>query len=114
VGDKIQLGTCAIFQIHSVNASGGTSEVLDSTYLSVSGTGSGQFYADSRCTTPVDLSPINVACPAGIEIPRGDYAPHFEGTESIWFMDPKPETLNVTISDQASVLKSARATIQVQ
>jgi hypothetical protein len=109
----IQAGTCAVFQIHSVDAQGTTSEVLDSTYLSATGTGSGQFFQDSHCTTPIDFKPINTGCPAGIEIPPGDYAPHLEGTESIWFMDPKAESLSVTISDEAGVLKPVTAAIQV-
>ena len=110
----IQAASCALFQIHSVDSKGSSSEVLDDTYLNVAGTGSGQFYQDSHCTTPVNLNPINVGCPAGIEILKGEYAPHFEGTESIWFMDPKAESLNVTISDQAGVLKPVTTAIQVQ
>ncbi len=88
--------------------------MLSDTYLNATGTGSGQFFQDSSCTTPVSFTPINTGCQAGIQIPQGDYAPHFEGTESIWFMDPKQESLSVTISDEAGVLRSATATIQVQ
>ena len=110
----ITAGTCSIFQIHSVDSKGNSSDVLTDTYLDATGTGSGQFYQDSSCTTPVSFTPINTGCPAGIQIPHGDYAPHFEGTESIWFMDPKSENLSVTISDESGVLKSATATIQVQ
>ncbi len=112
--DTIKSGSCAIFQIHSVDSQGGTSEVADNTYLNISGTGSGQFYEDSSCTTPVRLTPIETGCPAGVAIPKGEYAPHFSGTESIWFMDSKAESLNVTITDQAGVLKPATATITVQ
>jgi hypothetical protein len=110
----IQTGVCARFQIHSVDSSGNPSDVLDSTYLNAAGEGSGQFYQDSSCVTAVSFSPINPGCPAGIEIPKGDYSPHFAGTGSIWFLDPKAETLNITISDEANVLKPAVATIQVK
>jgi len=110
----IQAGTCAIFQIRSVDSAGSPSSVLSDTYLNVSGTGSGKFYQDEHCSTPVSLTPVNTGCPAGIEIPTGEYAPHFAGTESIWFMDPSAETVNITISDVANVLTPATATIVVQ
>ncbi len=110
----IQAGACAIFQIRSVDSSGRPSEVLSDTYLSASGTGSGKFYQDEHCSTPVSFTPINTGCPAGVEIPAGQYAPHFSGTESIWFMDSTAENLNITLSDEANVLKSATAAIVVQ
>jgi hypothetical protein len=110
----IQAGACAIFQIRSVDSSGDPSDVLSDTYLSVSGTGSGKFYQDEHCSTAVSLTPVNPGCLAGIEIPAGEYAPHFSGTESIWFMDQAAETLNITISDQANVLSAAAASIVVQ
>jgi hypothetical protein len=112
--DTIQKGACAIFQIHSVDSTGNTSEVLDSTYLSATGTGSGKFYQDSQCTTPIDFQPINAGCPAGIEIPPGNYSPYLEGAQSIWFLDPKAEDLSITISDEAGLLKSVTTPIQVQ
>jgi hypothetical protein len=110
----IQKGSCSIFQIHTIDSKGNPSDVLQDTYLNATGTGSGQFYQDSHCSTPVDFNPINAGCPAGVQIPKGDYAPHFGGTQSIWFMDPNSETLTVTISDEANVLKPVTATIQVQ
>ena len=113
-GPTIQAGACARFQIHSVDSSGTPSDVLSSTYLNAAGEGSGQFYQDSSCATPVSFNPINPGCPAGIEIPKGDYSPHFAGTGSIWFLDPKAETVNITISDEANVLQPAVATIQVK
>jgi hypothetical protein len=82
--------------------------------LTATETGSGQFYQDAHCSTPIDFKPVNTGCPAGLEVPQGDYAPHLEGTQSIWFMDPSAENLNVTISDEAGVLKAVTTTIQVQ
>jgi len=110
---SIKAGSCAEFEIHSVDSNSNPSDVLTATYLTASGTGSGQFYQDAKCSTPVNFSPINPGCPAGIEIPQGDYSPHFEGTGSIWFMDPKVENLNVTVSDEANVLKPVTTPIQV-
>ncbi len=110
----IQAGTCSIFQIRSVDSSGSPSEVLSDTYLEASGTGSGKFYQDEHCSTPVSFAPVNSGCPAGVEIPTGEYAPHFSGTESIWFMDTAAETLNIKITDVAGVLQSATASIVVQ
>ena len=110
----IQAGACAIFQIRSVDSSGSPSSVLSDTYLNASGTGSGKFYQDEHCSTPVSFTALYPSCSPGIEIQTGEYAPHFSGTESIWFMDPTAETLNITISDQASVLKSGTASIVVQ
>ncbi len=97
-----------------MDSNGSPSDVLSPTYLTASGTGSGKFYQDSNCTTPVSFTPINPGCKAGIEIPRGDFTPHFEGGGSIWFMDPNVENLNVTISDEANVLKPVTTPIQVQ
>ena len=111
---SIKAGACARFQIHSVDSAGNPSDVLSSTYLTAAGEGSGKFYQDANCSTAVNFNPINQGCPAGIEIPKGDYSPHFAGTGSIWFLDPKAETLNITISDEANVLKPAMATIQVK
>jgi hypothetical protein len=110
----ISKATCSIFQIHTVDASGNPSDVLSDTYLTATGTGSGQFYGDSHCSTPIDFKPISTGCPAGVEVPQGDYAPQFEGTKSIWFMDPNAENLNITISDEANVLKPVTTAIQVQ
>jgi hypothetical protein len=110
----IKAAKCARFQIHSVDSSGDPSDVLAATYLTATGTGSGQFYQDPSCSTAVSFNPINSGCPAGIEIPLGDYSPHFAGQGSIWFMDPKAENLNVTISDEANVLKPVTTPIQVQ
>ena len=110
----IKAGTCARYQIHSVDSEGDPSDVLSATYLSVSGEGSGQFYQDATCTTPVKFTSINPGCKAGIVIPDGDYSPHFAGTGNIWFMDPTVQNLNLTISDEANVLKPAVAAIQVQ
>ncbi len=111
---SINAGSCARFQIHSVDSSGNPSDVLNSTYLNATGLGSGKFYQDSNCSTAVNFSPINPGCQAGIIIPKGDYSPHFAGTGNIWFLDPTAETLNITISDEANVLKPALATIQVK
>ena len=110
----ISKATCSIFQIHTVDASGNPSDVLSDTYLTATGTGSGQFYGDSHCSTPIDFKPISTGCPAGVEVPQGDYAPQFEGTKSIWFMDPNAENLNITISDEANVLKPVTTAIQIQ
>ncbi len=110
----IPAGTCSIFQIHTVDSSGNASEVLTDTYLNATGTGSGKFYQDSRCSTPVPFTPINAGCPAGVDVPQGNYAPTFSGTQSIWFMDPNAENLNITISDEAHVLKSVTTAVQVQ
>jgi hypothetical protein len=110
----IQKGTCSIFQIHTVDSNGNPSDVLSDTYLNATGTGSGQFYQDSHCSTPVDFQPVSAGCPPGIQIPQGDYAPHLGGTQSIWFMDPSAENLNVTISDEANGLKAVTTAIQVQ
>jgi Protein of unknown function (DUF1565) len=110
----IQAGACAMFQIHSVNSAGDPSDVLADTYLNVTGTGSGRFYQDSRCSSPVSLSPVNTGCSAGIEISEGDYAPRFSGTESVWFMDPSVENLNITISDDAHMLAPVTTSVQVQ
>jgi hypothetical protein len=111
---SIKAGSCAQFQIHTVDSNGDPSDVLSPTFLTVSGTGSGQFYQDSNCSSPVSFNPLNPGCHAGIEIAQGDFSPHFEGGGSIWFMDPKAENLNLTISDEANVLKPATASIQVQ
>lgn len=110
----IQSGTCAIFEIHSVDSKGNPSDVLTDTYLNATGTGSGQFYQDSRCSSPVSFTPIQTGCPGGLVIPDGDYAPHLSGTQSIWFMDPKVESLRIEISDQAGNLKPVTTAIQVQ
>jgi hypothetical protein len=110
----IQKGTCSIFQIHTVDSNGNPSDVLSDTYLNATGIGSGTFYQDSRCSTPVDFQPVNAGCPPGIQIPQGDYAPHFGGTQSIWFMDPTAENLNMTISDESNGLKAVTAAIHVQ
>jgi len=110
----IQKGTCSIFQIHTVDSNGNPSDVLSDTYLNATGIGSGQFYQDSHCSTPVDFQPVSAGCPPGIQIPQGDYAPHFGGTQSIWFMDASAENLNVTISDEANGLKAVTTAIQVQ
>jgi hypothetical protein len=110
----IQKGTCSIFQIHTVDSNGNPSDVLDDTYLNATGIGSGQFYQDSHCSTQVDFQPVSAGCPPGIQIPQGDYAPNFGGTQSIWFMDPSAENLNVTISDEANGLKAVTTAIQVQ
>jgi len=110
----IQAGSCSIFEIHSVDSNGNPSDVLSDTYLNATGTGSGQFYQDSRCSSPVSFTPIQTGCPAGLLIPQGDYAPHLSGTQSIWFMDPKAETLSIQISDVAGNLKPVTTTIQVQ
>jgi hypothetical protein len=110
----IPKGTCSILQIHTVDSNGNPSDVLSDTYLNATGIGSGQFYQDSRCSTPVDFQPISAGCPPGIQIPQGDFAPHFGGTQSIWFMDPTAENLNVTISDESNVLKAVTTSIQVQ
>jgi hypothetical protein len=112
--NTIQAGACAIFNIRAVNGSGDISDVLQTTYLSASGTGSGQFYQDSTCTTPVNFTPINPGCPAGIEIPQGDCCSSLSGTGSIWFKDSTVQNLTVTISDEAGVLKPAVTPIQVQ
>ncbi len=109
----IPKGTCSLLQIHTVDSNGNPSDVLTDTYLNATGTGSGQFYQDSRCSTPVDFQPVSAGCPPGIQIPQGDFAPHFGGTQSIWFMDPAAENLNVTISDEANVLKAVTTAIQV-
>jgi hypothetical protein len=97
-----------------VDSNGNPSDVLNDTHLNATGTGSGQFFQDSRCSTPVDLQPVSTGCPPGIQIPQGDFAPHFGGAQSIWFMDPTAENLNVTISDEANVLKAVTTAIQVQ
>ena len=115
LGNKsIKAGSCARFQIHSVDSQGDPSDVLTATYLNATGEGSGQFYQDSSCTTLVKFTSVNQGCPAGIVIPKGDYSPHFAGTGNIWFMDPTVENLNLTISDEANVLKPAVTPIQVQ
>lgn len=110
----IPTGTCSIFEIHSVDSNGNPSDVSADTYLNATGTGAGQFYQDSRCSTRVSFTPIQTSCPAGLLIPQGDYAPHLSGTQSIWFMDPKAEDLSITISDEAGKLKSVTTSIQVQ
>ena len=110
----IQAGSCAEFEIHSVDASGNPSDVLTNTYLNATGIGSGQFYADSSCITPVSFTPINPGCPAGIEITQGDYSVHFAGSGFIWFMDPTAQNLSITISDEANVLKPVTTPVQVQ
>jgi len=113
-GSKIiKAGACARFQIRGVDSNGNASDVLESTYLTATGTGSGKFFQDPNCSTPVSFNPINTGCPAGIEIPKGDCCPHFAGTGSIWFMDPKVENLNVTVSDEAHVLAPVTTPIQV-
>jgi hypothetical protein len=112
--DAIKAGSCARFQIRAVDANGNVSDVLNSTYLTATGTGSGHFYQDSRCSTLVSFNPINPGCPAGIEIPAGHCCPLFSGTRSIWFMDAKVENLNITISDEANVLSPATKSLQVQ
>jgi len=111
---SIEAGSCAKFEIHSVDSSGDPSDVLANTYLTATGTGSGKFYGDGNCTTPVSFTPINPGCPAGIQIPQGDYSVHFAGEGFIWFRDPNVENLNVTISDEANVLKPVETPIQVQ
>jgi hypothetical protein len=110
----IQAGSCAIFNIRAVDASGDISNVLQNTYLSASGTGAGVFYQDPDCSTPVSFTPINPGCPAGIEIPQGDCCSSLSGTGSIWFKDSTAQSLNITISDEAGVLKPAVTAIQVQ
>jgi hypothetical protein len=113
-GSKIiKPGACAKFQIRGVDSNGNASDVLASTYLTATGTGSGKFYQDPQCSTLVNFNPINVGCPAGIEIPKGDCCPHFAGTGSIWFKDPVVEDLNVTISDEAHVLAPVTTPIEV-
>jgi hypothetical protein len=111
---SIKAGSCAKFQIRAVDSKGNPSDVLATTYLTATGTGSGVFYQDPNCSTPVDFNPINPGCPAGIEIPKGDCCPHFAGTGSIWFKDSKVENLNITISDEANVLKPVTTPVQVQ
>jgi hypothetical protein len=96
-----------------VDANGNVSDVLNDTYLNTTGTGSGKFYQDPHCSTLVSFTPINPGCSAGIAIPKGDCCPHFAGTGSIYFMDPTVENLNVTISDEANVLKPVTTPIQV-
>ena len=110
---SISAGSCARFQIHTVNSEGNPSDVLTDTYLAVTGTGSGRFYQDPNCTTLVDFNPVNAGCPAGIEMSQGDDSVHFSGLGSIFFMDPKVEDLNVTISDEANVLKPVTTPIQI-
>jgi hypothetical protein len=110
----IKAASCSRFQIHSIDSQGDPSSVLAATYLTASGQGSGQFYQDASCATPVKFNSNTQGCPAGIVIPKGDYSPHFAGTGNIWFMDPKAENLNLTISDEANVLKPAVAAITVQ
>jgi hypothetical protein len=114
LGDtSIKVGSCARFKIDSVDSNGDVSDVLANTYLTATGTGSGKFYQDPNCSTLVRFDRINPGCPAGIEIPQGDCCPHFAGMGSIWFMDRKAEDLNVTISDEANVLKPVTTPIQV-
>ena len=114
LGDtSINVGSCARFKIDSVDSDSNASDVLADTYLTATGTGSGQFYQDPDCSTPVSFSPINPGCAAGIEIPKGDCCPHFAGMGAIWFMDSKAENLNVTISDEANVLKPVTTPLQV-
>ncbi len=55
----IQAGACAIFQIRSVDSSGSPSSVLSDTYLNASGTGSGKFYQDEHCSTPVSFTALS-------------------------------------------------------
>ena len=110
----IQAGTCSVFEIHSVDSKGNPSDVLTDTYLNATGTGSGKFYQDSHCSSPVSFTPIQTGCPGGLLIPQGDYAPHLSGTQSIWFMDPSSENLSITISDTSAALKSVTTAIQVQ
>ena len=112
--NPIKAGSCAKFEIHSVDSSGNPSDVLAATHLTATGMGSGKFYGDPSCTTPVSFTSINPGCPAGIEIAKGDYTVHFAGEGFIWFMDPSVENLNVTISDETNGLKPVTTPIQVQ
>ena len=83
----IKAGSCTEYEIHTVDKNGNPSDVLTQTFLSATGIGKGDFYQDHDCTTKVQLGPGTPACPAGIVIQKGQFAPGYSGTHSIWFMD---------------------------